>query len=54
VVQIIRDIATNYVVAGRLLMERHHSLVWTPCTAHCIDLMLEDMRKTSFIKEVID
>jgi hypothetical protein len=54
VVQIITDNAANYVAAGRLLMERHHSLFWTPCVAHCIDLMLEDMGKTSFIKEVID
>jgi hypothetical protein len=54
VVQIITDNAANYVVVGRLLMERHRSLFWTPCAAHCIDLMLEDMGKTSFIKEVID
>jgi hypothetical protein len=54
VVQIIIDNATNYVGAGRLLMERHCSLFWTPCAAHCIDFMLEDMGKTSFIKEVID
>jgi hypothetical protein len=40
VVQIITDNAANYVAAGRLLMERHHSLFWTPCVAHCIDLML--------------
>jgi hypothetical protein len=54
VVQIITDNAANYVAAGRLLMERNRSLFWTPCAAHCIDLMLEDMGKTSFIKEVID
>jgi hypothetical protein len=54
VVQIITNNATNYVVVGRMLMERHRSLVWTPCAAHYIYLMLEDMRKTSFIKEVID
>jgi hypothetical protein len=54
VVQIITDNAANYVVVGRLLMERNHSLFWTPSAAHCIDLMLEDMGNTSFIKEVID
>jgi hypothetical protein len=54
VVQIITDNATNYVAIGRLLMERYRSLLWTPCIAHCIDLMLEDMGKTFFIKEVID
>jgi hypothetical protein len=54
VVQIITDNATNYVATGRLLMERNCSLFWTPCATHCIDLMLKDMGKTSFIKEVID
>jgi hypothetical protein len=54
VVQIITDNAANYVVSSRLLMERYHSLFWTPCIPHCIDLMLKDMGKTSFIKEVID
>jgi hypothetical protein len=49
VVQIITDNAANYVAAGRFLMERNRSLFWTPCAAHCIDLMLEDMGKTSFI-----
>jgi hypothetical protein len=53
VVQIITDNEANYVVVGRTLMERHCSLVWSPCTTHCIDLMLEDMGKNSFIKEVI-
>jgi hypothetical protein len=54
VVQIITDNAVNYVAARRMLMERHRSLVWTPCTTHCIDLMLEDIEKIFFIKEVIN
>ena len=54
VVQIITDNAANYVAAGKMLMERHRSLFWTPCAAHCIDLMLEDIAKLSFVKEVID
>ena len=54
VVQIITDNATNYVETGKMLMERHSTLFWTLCVAHCIDLMLEDMGKIPFIKEVID
>jgi len=54
VVQIITDNAINYVAAGKMLMERHRLLFWTPCAAHCIDLMLEDIAKLSFVKEVID
>ena len=48
------DNVTNYVIAERLLMERYSCLYWTPCAVHCIDLMLEDMGKLPWIKEVID
>ena len=54
IVQVITDNATNYVAVGRMLMDRYPSLFWTPCAAHCIDFMLEDMEKIPFIKEVID
>ncbi|RVW43457.1 hypothetical protein CK203_070341 [Vitis vinifera] len=45
VVQVITDNASNYVNAGMRLMEKRSRLWWTPCAAHCIDLMLEDIRK---------
>lgn len=41
VVQVITDNASNYKAAGDLLMEKRKHLYWTPCAAHCIDLMLE-------------
>ncbi|RVW85517.1 hypothetical protein CK203_044114 [Vitis vinifera] len=44
VVQVITDNASNYVNAGMRLMEKMRKL-WTPCAAHCIDLMLEDIGK---------
>ena len=54
VVQIVTDNAANYVAAGKLLMERHPHLFWTPCAGHCIDLMLEDLGKLPWIKTVIE
>ena len=45
VVQVITDDASSYVNAGMRLMEKRGRLWWTPCAAHCIDLMLEDIRK---------
>jgi hypothetical protein len=54
VVQVITDNAANYVAAGRMLMERYPSLFWSPCAAHCIDLMLEDIGKLPWIKEIIE
>ena len=35
-----------------LLMEKRKHLFWSPCAAHCIDLMLEDignMKQALFI-----
>ncbi|XP_057854140.2 uncharacterized protein LOC131064126 [Cryptomeria japonica] len=35
-------------------MERHPSIVWTPCAAHCIDLMLEDIGKIPWVKRCVE
>ncbi|XP_059660034.1 ATP-dependent RNA helicase DEAH13-like isoform X3 [Cornus florida] len=45
VVQVVTDNASNYKAAGHMLMEKRKRLFWTPCAAHCIDLMLEDFEK---------
>ncbi|CAD6225790.1 unnamed protein product [Miscanthus lutarioriparius] len=45
VVQIVTDNGANFKAAGRLLMERIPHLFWTPCAAHCLDLLLEDIGK---------
>ncbi|RVW97680.1 hypothetical protein CK203_028059 [Vitis vinifera] len=45
VVQVITDNASNYVNVGMRLMEKRRRLWWTPCAAHCIDLMLENIGK---------
>ena len=45
VVQVVTDNAANYKAAGEMLMEKRKGLYWTPCAAHCIDLILEDFEK---------
>ncbi|KAK8931186.1 hypothetical protein KSP39_PZI016912 [Platanthera zijinensis] len=45
VVQVVTDNASNYKAAGQMLMEKRKHLYWTPCAAHCIDLILEDFEK---------
>ena len=52
VVQVITDNAANYKAAGHLLMEKRKNLYWTPCTAHCIDLILKDFEKKLEVHEV--
>ncbi|KAK8916557.1 hypothetical protein KSP39_PZI022500 [Platanthera zijinensis] len=53
VVQVVTDNASNYKAAGRILMEKRPTLFWSPCAAHCIDLMLEDIGKLPPNKIVI-
>ncbi|VYS48098.1 unnamed protein product [Arabidopsis thaliana] len=53
VVKVVTDNASNYVKASQLSMANRPHLYWTPCAAHCIDLMLEDIGKISEVKTVI-
>ncbi|XP_039840065.1 uncharacterized protein LOC120699998 [Panicum virgatum] len=43
VVQIVTDNGANFKAAGRILMERIPHLFWTPCAAHCLNLMMHDI-----------
>ncbi|XP_013614699.1 PREDICTED: uncharacterized protein LOC106320900 [Brassica oleracea var. oleracea] len=50
VVQVVIDNASNYVKTGKLLEAKRPHLFWTPCAAHCLDLMLEDIGKIAAVK----
>jgi len=52
VVQVVTDNAANYKAAGQLLMGKRKRLFWTPCAAHCIDLILEDFEKKLEVHKV--
>jgi len=55
VVQFVSDNASsNFAAAGRLLMDKYPTLFWTPCVAHCLDLMLEDIGKMEWVKVIVD
>jgi len=58
VVQVITNNAANYVDVDKMFMERHPILFWTPCTTpcttHCIDLMLENIGKIHFVKDIVE
>jgi len=43
VVQLVTDNGSNFKAAGRILMERIPHLFWTPCAAHCLNLLLQDI-----------
>ncbi|KAK7243452.1 hypothetical protein RIF29_38248 [Crotalaria pallida] len=39
--------------SSRILQARRRHLYWTPCAAHCVDLMLEDIGKLERVKRAI-
>lgn len=43
VVQLITDNAANYKLAGTLLNVKYPNILWTPCAAHCLNLILKDI-----------
>ncbi|XP_058779667.1 uncharacterized protein LOC131653516 [Vicia villosa] len=53
VVQIVTDNVASYVAAGRLLEMEFPKLFWSPCAAHCINLMLQDMGKLEKVSEAV-
>jgi len=52
VVQVVTDNAANFKAAGDLLMHKRECLYWTPCVAHCIDLISEDFEKHLKVHEI--
>ena len=53
VIQVVTDNGSAFVKAGKKLMTRYH-LYWTPCAAHCIDLMLEKIGQRDSIRKTIE
>ena len=52
VVQIVTDNGSEFVKARKLLMKKYN-LYWTPCAAHYIDLMFEDIGKIESVLDLI-
>ncbi|XP_071913969.1 uncharacterized protein [Coffea arabica] len=53
VVHLVTDNASNYKVAGSLLSERYPNICWSPCTAHCINLILKDIGEMNDVKAIV-
>jgi len=53
VIQVITDSAVVCKAAGRLVEQEFSWITWTPCTPHCLDLLLEDVGKLSWAAKVV-
>ncbi|XP_057416031.1 uncharacterized protein LOC130710698 [Lotus japonicus] len=52
VVHVVTDNAANYVAAGKLLHQKYENIFWTPCAAHCINLLLKDISSLPHIADL--
>lgn len=46
--------AATISLAGKLLQAKRENLYWSPCAAHCVELMLEDIGKLPRVKRTIE
>ncbi|XP_054822674.1 uncharacterized protein LOC129320986 isoform X1 [Prosopis cineraria] len=49
IVHLVTDNAANYKAAGRLLNDKYPSIFWSPCAAHCLNLILADIGKMEIV-----
>ncbi|XP_059628104.1 uncharacterized protein LOC132270906 [Cornus florida] len=54
VLQVITNSEERYIVAGKKLTDTFPTVFWTPCAAHCVDLMLSDFRELEWINTILE
>ncbi|XP_016206737.1 uncharacterized protein LOC107647130 [Arachis ipaensis] len=42
----------NYVAAGRLINRKYDNIYWSPCAAHCLNLILKDISSMAHISNL--
>ncbi|KAK8941408.1 hypothetical protein KSP39_PZI009861 [Platanthera zijinensis] len=52
IVQIVTDNAANYKKAGALLHEKYANIYWSPCAAHCLNLILKEICSMTHVKDI--
>ncbi|XP_015949126.1 uncharacterized protein LOC107474054 [Arachis duranensis] len=52
IVHVVTDNAANYVSAGKLIHEKYPNIFWSPCAAHCINLILKDIASLPHIADL--
>ncbi|RYR08786.1 hypothetical protein Ahy_B05g076610 [Arachis hypogaea] len=52
VVHVVTDNAANYVATGRLISKKFENIHWSPCAAHCLNLILKDISSMPHISSL--
>ncbi|XP_020963772.1 uncharacterized protein LOC107610503 [Arachis ipaensis] len=53
IVHVVTDNAANYVAAGRLINKKFENIHWSPCAAHCLNLILKDISSMPHISNLV-
>ncbi|XP_054782672.1 uncharacterized protein LOC129289958 [Prosopis cineraria] len=52
IVYVVTDNAANYIAAGRLIREKYNHIYWSPCAAHCLNLILKDIASMPYVADL--
>ncbi|XP_075670173.1 uncharacterized protein LOC142639910 [Castanea sativa] len=53
IVYLVTDNATNYVAAGRILCGKYRNISWSPCAAHCLNLIFKKIGKMDHVAKLV-
>ncbi len=51
---VITNNASNYESMGDLVMRNYLSIVWTPCVMHYLNLLIKDIAKLPWVKDMVN
>ncbi|XP_075659224.1 uncharacterized protein LOC142629126 [Castanea sativa] len=52
IVHLVTNNAANYVAAGRILCGKYRNISWSPCAAHCLNLIFKEIGKIDHVAKL--
>ncbi|KAK4594044.1 hypothetical protein RGQ29_017929 [Quercus rubra] len=52
IVHLVTNNAANYVVAGKIVCGKYRNISWSPCAAHCLNLIFKEIGKMDHIAKL--
>ena len=52
IVHLVTNNAANYVAAGRILCGKYRNISWSPCAAHCLNLIFKEIGKMDHVAKL--
>ncbi|XP_075636674.1 uncharacterized protein LOC142608902 [Castanea sativa] len=52
IVHLVTDNTANYVAAGRILCGKYKNISWSPCAAHCLNLIFKETEKMDHVAKL--